>query len=145
MQESKAVQKYCEGEILTCAMNFLSSEADVKGVGRVSSTGEFHTKLGWRHTRQLACCLAEVRVLWWPDLTWGRHTQSDKKARLTRYLASMKSIRATLRKKKNYWSFWEKRFYFEEKKTPKCADYKLMQPLQDALCRWVTETHLHCC
>lgn len=32
--------------MLTRAMNFLSSEADVKGVGWVSSTGEFHTKLG---------------------------------------------------------------------------------------------------
>lgn len=49
--------------ILTCAMNFLSSEADVEGVGRVSPTGQFHAKLGRRHARQLACCLAEICVL----------------------------------------------------------------------------------
>lgn len=44
-------------------MNFLSSEADVKGVGRVSSAGQFHTELGRWHTRQLTCCLAEIGVL----------------------------------------------------------------------------------
>lgn len=49
--------------MLTCAMNFLSGEADVESIGRVSPTGQLHTELGRWHTRQLACCLAEVCVL----------------------------------------------------------------------------------
>lgn len=49
--------------ILTCAMNFLSGEADVERVGGVSSAGQLHTQLRRRHAGELTRSLAEVRVL----------------------------------------------------------------------------------
>lgn len=58
----KKKKKGVTREALTCAMNFLSSEADVEGVRWISSAGQLHTELRRRHTGELACCLAEVGV-----------------------------------------------------------------------------------
>lgn len=48
---------------LTCSVNLLSSEADVKGVGRVPTTCQFDTKLGRWDTGQLPSCLTEICIL----------------------------------------------------------------------------------
>lgn len=63
---------------LTGAVDLLPGEADVEGVGGVSSAGDPNTQLRRGHAGQLTRRLAEVRVLCCTRLTCSTHSKHEE-------------------------------------------------------------------